>query len=267
MIEVMRAYEGAASLNSPRKTLCAKLSTSLADARLRRHDNARPFHCLDRHVGPADQRRSDRQQSGEHEHHRFQAAAGEFADLLYQNIQTPVRKPPTRAPMPQRHSAGRRCAHRRRLSRHHPGDLKSTGNPYDVSIQGAGFFRVQQADGADAYTRSGNFSLSPGDILVTRTDWSIQPGIAIPQNTLSVTINAQGRSQCRRRRSTARRSVSLELTRFPNEGGLNAVGSNLSGDARLRQPTSRRARFHRLRHNPAGFSGNSTSIRWTRSPP
>ena len=35
------------------------------------------------------------------------------------------------------------------------GDLKSTSNPYDVAIQGSGFFRIQQADGTDGYSRSG----------------------------------------------------------------------------------------------------------------
>ena len=138
------------------------------------------------------------------------------------------------------------------------GDLKSTGNPYDVAIQGAGFFRVQQADGTDAYTRSGNFSLSPQGQLVTQDGLVVQPGIAIPQNTLSVTINAQGQVNATVAGNTTPQTVGqLELTRFPNEAGLNAIGNNLyletpgSGS-----PAGRRARFHRLRHHPAGLPGN-----------
>ena len=63
------------------------------------------------------------------------------------------------------------------------GDLQSTANPYDVAIQGPGYFRIQQADGTDAYTRAGNFALSPQGQLVTQDGLVVQPGIAIPQNT------------------------------------------------------------------------------------
>ena len=108
------------------------------------------------------------------------------------------------------------------------GDLKSTGNPYDVAIQGSGFFRIQQSDGTDAYSRSGNFSLSPQGQLVTQDGLVVQPGIAIPANTLSVTINAQGQVAASVAGNATPQTVGqLELTRFPNEAGLNAVGNNL----------------------------------------
>ena len=123
----------------------------------------------------------------------FKLQRAEFADLLYQNIQTPGSQTSdqgTYAPNGIQLGAGVRTAAVYRVTTQ--GDLKSTGNPYDVAIQGAGFFRVQQADGTDAYTRSGNFSLSPQGQLVTQDGLVIQPGIAIPQNTISVTINNQG---------------------------------------------------------------------------
>ncbi len=108
------------------------------------------------------------------------------------------------------------------------GDLKNTSNPYDVAIQGAGFFRIQQADGTDAYTRSGNFSLSPQGQLVTQEGLVVQPGIAIPQNTTSVNINAQGQVNATVAGNNTPQTVGqLELTRFPNEAGLNAIGNNL----------------------------------------
>src|SRR5690606_25499071 len=107
-------------------------------------------------------------------------------------------------------------------------DLKSTSNPYDVAIQGAGFFRIQQADGTDAYSRAGNFGLSPEGQLVTQDGLLVQPGIAIPQNTLSVQINAQGQVMATVAGNATPQTVGqLELTRFPNEAGLNAIGGNL----------------------------------------
>src|SRR6201999_4187675 len=91
-----------------------------------------------------------------------------------------------------------------------------------------GYFRIQQADGTDAYTRSGNFSLSPQGQLVTQDGLVVQPGIAIPQNTISGSINAQGQVNATVAGQATPQTVGqLELTRFPNEAGLNSIGNNL----------------------------------------
>jgi flagellar basal-body rod protein FlgG len=159
----------------------------------------------------------------------FKQQRAEFTDLLYQNIQTPGAQTSdqgTYAPNGIQLGAGVRTAAVYRITTQ--GDLQSTGNPYDVAIQGPGFFRIQQADGTDAYTRSGNFSLSPQGQLVTQDGLVVQPGVAIPQNTLSVSINAQGQVNATIAGNTTPQAVGqLELTRFPNEAGLNAVGNNL----------------------------------------
>src|SRR5436305_13499601 len=34
-----------------------------------------------------------------------------------------------------------------------PGNLQATGNPFDVALQGDGFFQITQPDGSTAYTR------------------------------------------------------------------------------------------------------------------
>src|ERR1700733_15847337 len=99
----------------------------------------------------------------------FKEQRAEFEDLLYQNIQTPGAQTSDNgnvAPNGIQIGAGVRTAAIYRITTQ--GDLQSTGNPYDVAVQGSGFFRIQQADGTDAYTRSGNFSLSPQGQLVTQ---------------------------------------------------------------------------------------------------
>src|ERR1700742_1328222 len=159
----------------------------------------------------------------------FKQQRAEFQDLLYQNIQTPGSQTTDTgavAPNGIQIGAGVKTAAIYRITTQ--GDLKSTSNPYDVAVQGSGFFRIQQADGTDAYTRAGNFSLSPQGQLVTQEGLVVQPGIAIPQNTISVAINAQGQVNATVAGNTTPQTVGqLELTRFPNEAGLNAVGSNL----------------------------------------
>jgi flagellar basal-body rod protein FlgG len=159
----------------------------------------------------------------------FKQQRAEFQDLLYQNIQAPGSQTSdagTVAPNGIQIGAGVRTAAIYRITTQ--GDLKSTGNPYDVAIQGPGFFSVQQADGTTAYTRAGNFSLSPQGQLVTQDGMVVQPGIAVPQNTLGVQIDAQGQVNATVAGNPIPQTVGqLQLTRFPNEAGLNALGGNL----------------------------------------
>jgi flagellar basal-body rod protein FlgG len=159
----------------------------------------------------------------------YKESRAEFQDLLYQNVLSPGAQTSdsgTYAPSGVQIGAGVRTAAIYRITTQ--GDLKSTSNPYDIAVQGPGFFRIQQADGTDAYTRAGNFGLSPQGQLVTQDGMVVQPGIAIPQNTLSVQINAQGQVNATVAGNATPQTVGqIELTRFPNEAGLQAVGGNL----------------------------------------
>ncbi len=49
-----------------------------------------------------------------------------------------------------------------------PGELKTTGNPFDVSIDGPGFFRIELEEG-QGLTRDGAFSLNGANQLITST--------------------------------------------------------------------------------------------------
>jgi flagellar basal body rod protein FlgG len=46
-----------------------------------------------------------------------------------------------------------------------PGNLRQTGNPLDVAIDGPGFFVVRGSGGAQRLTRAGSFTLSPDGTL------------------------------------------------------------------------------------------------------
>ena len=159
----------------------------------------------------------------------FKQQRSEFQDLLYQTVQTrgsQTSDTGSVSPNGIQIGAGVKTAAVYRITTQ--GDLKSTNNPSDVSIQGQGYFRRQMADGTDAFTRAGNFSLSPEGQLVTQQGLVVQPGIAIPQNTVQVQVNAQGQVMATVAGNAIPQTVGqLELTRFPNEAGLNAVGDNL----------------------------------------
>ena len=48
------------------------------------------------------------------------------------------------------------------------GPIKVTGNPFDLAIEGNGYFQVSMPDGNSAYTRAGNFSLDSKTFIIFR---------------------------------------------------------------------------------------------------
>ena len=159
----------------------------------------------------------------------YKAQRAAFQDLLYQNIQQAgAQSSDTGTVLPSgiQLGAGVRTAAVYRITK--AGDMKNTANPYDVAINGAGYFRIKLPDGTDGYSRDGNFSLSPEGQLVTQQGYTVQPGIAIPSTATAVTINTQGQVMATIPGQTATQLVGqLELTRFPNDAGLSAKGDNL----------------------------------------
>ena len=126
----------------------------------------------------------------------YKEQRAEFQDLLYQNIQTPGSQTTDTgavAPNGIQIGAGVKTAAIYRITTQ--GDLESTSNPYDVAIQGSGYFQIPQADGTDAYTRAGNFSLSPQGQLVTQDGYLVQPTISVPQNSTNITVSQEGQVQ------------------------------------------------------------------------
>jgi flagellar basal-body rod protein FlgG len=108
------------------------------------------------------------------------------------------------------------------------GTLTQTGGDLDVAIRGEGFFKIQLADGTFAYTRDGSFHLDSQARIVTTQGNLVQPGITIPQNATSLTINPQGQVSVIVPPSTNPTILGqLTLTRFINKAGLLPIGDNL----------------------------------------
>jgi flagellar basal-body rod protein FlgG len=159
----------------------------------------------------------------------FKVQRAEFQDLLYQNVERPgSATADTGAVLPSgvQIGVGVRTAATYRITGQ--GNLVATSNPYDVAINGKGYFHVMMPDGTDSYTRDGSFSLSPDGQIVTAKGYVVVPGIAVPQDAIAVTINGVGQVQATVAGQTAPQTLGqLELARFPNEGGLQALGDNL----------------------------------------
>lgn len=108
------------------------------------------------------------------------------------------------------------------------GAVNETGNALDVAITGDGFFQVEMPDGSIAYTRDGNFSLDSTGLLVNNSGLPLASQIEIPADAMAIEISQDGVVSAMM--SGTNQTVELgqiELAKFANPGGLEAMGDNL----------------------------------------
>lgn len=108
------------------------------------------------------------------------------------------------------------------------GTLSPTGAELNLAIRGEGFFKIVMPDGTFTYTRDGSFQMDAQGRIVNAHGNVVQPGITIPQNAQSIAISAQGQvSATLPGQTTPSVLGTLQITRFVNKAGLQAVGDNL----------------------------------------
>ncbi|TQV71276.1 flagellar basal-body rod protein FlgG [Denitrobaculum tricleocarpae] len=176
----------------------------------------------------------------------FKRQRAEFNDLLYQNLRrvgSTSSDTGTIVPTGVQVGLGVKPAAVYRITEQ--GNISITDNPLDVAINGEGYFTIELPSGETGYTRAGAFQLSPDGDIVTPDGYVIQPGITIPINATSISINASGEVSVDIDGQVAPQVVgNIELATFPNPAGLDAIGDNMflqtaaSGQASVATPTS-----------------------------
>ena len=112
------------------------------------------------------------------------------------------------------------------------GAMTQTDNPLDMAIEGDGFFQVLRPDGTIGYTRAGNFSLSAEGQIVTSDGMRLQPEISVPEGATAITIGADGTISAQLQGQAAPTELGrIELARFVNPSGLQAMGGNLYAES------------------------------------
>ncbi len=158
----------------------------------------------------------------------FKRGRGVFADLLYQNVRQPGAQSSESTTLPSglMLGTGVRVVATEKLFVQ--GNIIQTENPLDVALQGRGFFQVLQPDGTIAYTRDGQFQVSSDGTVVTSNGTTVQPGLTVPQDTISLTIGSDGVISALVAGNTAPTVLgNFELADFINPAGLQPVGDNL----------------------------------------
>jgi flagellar basal-body rod protein FlgG len=158
----------------------------------------------------------------------FKRMQPQFQDLIYLTDRTPGSAASQGLALPTGLQVGNGVAISGNQKVFTPGTLVNTSNPYDVAIDGEGFFQVTLPNGQIYYTRAGNFSLNSNGNLVTSDGFLLSPQLTIPQNALSVSIGTDGTISVTTPGATAPTQIGqLTMTRFQNPAGLNNEGRNL----------------------------------------
>ncbi|MBO6893299.1 MAG: flagellar basal-body rod protein FlgG [Roseibium sp.] len=158
----------------------------------------------------------------------FKKQRADFQDLLYQNLRrmgTETSEAGTIVPTGIQVGSGVKIASTARIMSQ--GSLEQTSKELDVAIRGDGFFQIDLPDGTTAFTRDGSLERDANGQLVTVDGYSVNPGITIPETTQDITISNTGVVQGVDQTGTTVRLGQLQLARFVNKAGLEAIGDNL----------------------------------------
>ena len=175
----------------------------------------------------------------------FKRSRADFQDMLYQTLRSPgaAASAATQLPTGIQLGTGVRPAAVQKIFS--TGSLQQTQNELDVAIEGDGFFQVSRPDGTTAYTRGGAFKKNSTGAVVTSDGDPVLPNITVPANTLRLTIGTDGTVSVLAAGATTTSQIgAMELARFDNPSGLEALGSNLflpssaSGDPVTGAPSS-----------------------------
>ncbi|UQV19089.1 flagellar basal-body rod protein FlgG [Brevundimonas albigilva] len=159
----------------------------------------------------------------------FKKQRAEFQDLLYQNIERMGAQSSSQGnvvPTGIQVGAGVKAGAVYRITEQ--GTPQHTGNPYDMAIDGKGFFQVTLPSGEIAYTRAGNLQVNPEGQMVTDDGYLLEPAVTIPQDAVDIIISKSGLVQVTTAGQAEPTTVGqIELATFFNEAGLEAIGDNL----------------------------------------
>jgi flagellar basal-body rod protein FlgG len=158
----------------------------------------------------------------------FKRSRAHFEDLLYQMVQgsTTVGTGNGAATEAVQVGRGTRLSAVQRIDAQ--GAIEDTGRPLDIAIDGEGLLQVELPDGNTAYTRDGSLTIGEGGRLTTQGGYALQPSLIVPPDASQVMISRTGIVSVTTPKATAAIEIGrVELARFANAPGLQALGENL----------------------------------------
>jgi flagellar basal-body rod protein FlgG len=158
----------------------------------------------------------------------FKKSRANFEDMLYETLQGSqlVHYEGTETLAPIQIGRGVRLADVQRIQSQ--GTFETTDNPFDLAIEGDGFFQIQMPNGSMGYTRDGTFTRAADTgALVTHAGFQLEPEITIPNEATQVTISPTGVVSAIMGNNGQQVELGqIELARFSNPSGLLSLGGN-----------------------------------------
>jgi flagellar basal-body rod protein FlgG len=158
----------------------------------------------------------------------FKGSRTEFEDLLYDTVKEAGEQTTGTASHTVGHQVGsgsRVVATRKEFTQ---GPTQVTNNPYDLSIQGEGFFGIVGANEERYYTRDGSFTVSASGEIQTKSGHKLFPGFTVPQNTTHLHVAENGTVEAYIKNQVEPTNLGkLPVFTFVNAAGLKSMGGNL----------------------------------------
>ena len=160
----------------------------------------------------------------------FKRSQASFEDLFYVTLQSPgLAQGANNAAVPIGTQIGSGTRLNGTTKVFTTGTLEITDRTLDIAIDGDGFFALQLPDGSTGYTRDGGFQVNADSKLVTSSGNVLLPEITLPQDTLEIAIDPEGRVNVRTAGSpdVSQLLGTIQLHRFVNPSGMLAAGANV----------------------------------------
>lgn len=111
------------------------------------------------------------------------------------------------------------------------GSLQHTGNKFDMAVASeVGFFKILMPDGTFGYTRDGSFKIDSRQQVVTSNGYLLEPPITLPPGAINNTFSVSESGEASVKIGDDLRPTrigQIDLFRFVNPAGLQAIGKNL----------------------------------------
>jgi flagellar basal-body rod protein FlgG len=158
----------------------------------------------------------------------FKKARTEFDDLLYETVQEAGAKSSGNSEynVGVQVGSGAKVSATRKV--HTQGSPQMTNNPYDLMVNGEGFFGVLSPTGDLKFTRDGSFNVDAQGNMVSRAGHRVFPGIVVPPNIMKINIAEDGTVDAYTREAIEPINLGkIPVFTFVNPTGLRSDGGNL----------------------------------------
>jgi flagellar basal-body rod protein FlgG len=158
----------------------------------------------------------------------FKKARAEFEDLMYQTIKEPGAQTGLNSITPTGVQVGLGVKTAAVNKDFEQGSAQITKNPFDLEIEGAGFFPVQLPGGQIGYTRDGAFKKGADGRLQDKNGNLLQPEITIPPDSIGVEVSGDGQVSVITAANPQPQTIGqIQVVGFVNPAGLKNIGKNL----------------------------------------